>query len=166
MLDQVFHLAHDFIATWEKATLASARVDPLLPPLNVSQLLLTIETGTDNLKCGPVLVTASKLVDGVSVPISPPTWITHGLSPHSTFLLPVQIVSNTSLRDVYKIRFQYPNNQCDPFDTGDTWNIKTLKVTYNIATATGPVQGVLMHKRGAPAKKLARGSSWTVYTER
>lgn len=164
--DQVFHSAHDFIATWEKATNAAAVVDPLLPPLPLSRVLVTIETGTDNLKCGGVAVTASKLVNGRLSTISLPAMVASGQTPHSTHTMFLTMLPGTQLRDLYRIRFQYLTNKCDPFDTGDTWNIKTLKVTYSIATGNGGAQGVLMHKRGAPAKKLARGTSWNVYTER
>ena len=72
----------------------------------------------------------------------------------------------TQLRDVDMIRFQYLNRRCELTDGGDTWNIKTLEVTYGIDTSNGVMQGVLMHHRGAPAWKLARGKAWNVYTER
>jgi hypothetical protein len=65
---------------------------------------------------------------------------------------------NTQVRDIDKIRFDYIPNKCDVFDNGDTWNIKTFKAAY--------AAGILMHKRGAPAKRLDRGGTWIVYTER
>ena len=78
--------------------------------------------------------------------------ITEGQAPHASpppsylWMKP-----GTQLRDVYKIRFEYLNQPCGVTDTGDTWNIKTLKVTYGIDTSNGVMQGVLMHHRGAPA---------------
>ena len=165
-VDQVFHSAHDFIATWEEALRAAPVVNATLPPVTVPRLLITIETGTDNLKCGGVVITAFRRLNNRDMLISPPTFITTGRGAHSTFAMYLQMFNGIQLPDVYKIRFRYSNNKCDPFDTGDTWNIKTLKVTYDIPVSGGRVQGVLMHKRGAPAKKLARGGTWTVWTER
>jgi microsomal dipeptidase-like Zn-dependent dipeptidase len=164
--DQIFHSAHDFIATWEQASQAAPSVNADLPPLAADRITLTIETGTDDLKCGRVMVSAINRVAGQDRIVSLPAMINQGLKTNSTYTMQLQMLAGTELRDIDKIRFEYLPIKCDPFDTGDTWNIKTLKVTYNIIHDGSSVQGVLMHKRGAPAKKLDRGGSWTVYTER
>ena len=98
--------------------------------------------------------------------VSLPVMINGGRNAFSTYRMQLQLMPGTELRDIDKVRFEYLPLKCDFFDTGDTWNIKTLRVTYDIPVSGGRVQGVLMHKRGAPAKKLARGGTWTVWTER
>jgi hypothetical protein len=163
--DQIFHSAHDFIATWEQATNAAPAVDNTLPPVEVSRLDLTIETGTDDLKCGGVMVTAINRV-GTQDRMLAMTAINGERNRHSTYRMQLQLLPGTQLRDIDKIRFEYLPIKCDLFDTGDTWNIKTLKVSYNVTYNGTPAPGVLMHKRGAPARKLDRGDTWTVYTER
>jgi len=158
LVDQVFHSAHDFIATWEKANLVASRVNTDLPAAPISQVKLTIETGTDNLKCGGVMISAMKRVDGQDRQVSLPMMIGQGLPANSTYVVSLNMFPNTQVRDIDKIRFDYIPNKCDVFDNGDTWNIKTFKAAY--------AAGILMHKRGAPAKRLDRGGTWIVYTER
>jgi hypothetical protein len=164
--DQIFHSAHDFIATWEKASLAASSVDDDLPAAPVSQIKVTLETGTDNLKCGGVMVYAMNRVDGQDRMVSLPAMINQGLGANSTYVMMLNILPGTQVRDIDKVRFDYLPNKCDLFDTGDTWNIRTLKVSYNVNSNGSMEPGVLMHKRGAPARRLDRGESWTVYTER
>ena len=165
--DQIFHSAHDFIATWEQARRAAPAVNNALPSLPVSWIDLTIETGTDDLKCGGVMVSATNILNGPDRTVSVPTIINKWQREYSTYVLRLQMWPGTQLRDIDKIRFEYLPIKCDFFDTGDAWNIKTLKVTYDIISANGTRdRGVLMHKRGAPAKRLDRGETWTVYTER
>ena len=164
-VDEIFHSAHDFIATWEQARRAAPSVNSTLPAVYASSIRLTIETGTDNLKCGGVMVQALNNVDGQDRTIGLSA-ISGGQPAHATYTMQLPIMSGNSLRDIDKVRFDYLPNKCDTFDTGDTWNIKRLLVTYDVTTSEGREQGVLMHKRGAPAKKLNRGSTWTVYTER
>jgi len=165
-VDQMFHSAHDFIATWEKATLAASSINTELPPAPISQVKLTVETGTDNLKCGGVMISAMKRVDGQDRQVSIPMMISRGLPANSTYVISLNMFPNTEVRDIDKIRFDYIPNKCDLFDTGDTWNIRTLKVAYAVVNDGRVEPGILMHKRGAPAKRLDRGGSWTVYTER
>jgi hypothetical protein len=166
LVDQVFHSAHDFIATWEKASLAASSVNTDLPAAPINQVKLTLETGTDNLKCGGVMVSAMKRVDGQDRQVSIPAMINRGLGANSTYVMSLNMFPDIQVRDIDKIRFDYIPNKCDVFDTGDTWNIKTLKVTYAVVTDGRLEPGVLMHKRGAPARRLDRGATWTVYTER
>jgi hypothetical protein len=161
--DQIFHSAHDFIATWEQAIRAAPSVDANLPSVPVTQVKVTLETGTDDLKCGHVEVLA---LSGRGTSLTHPFMISQGQRPHSTYTKNLALLPGVNLRDISRIRFHYLPGQCDPFDTGDTWNIKTLKVTYDVTDGGTRHQGVLMHKRGAPARKLNRASTWTVYTER
>jgi microsomal dipeptidase-like Zn-dependent dipeptidase len=164
--DQVFHSAHDFIATWEKATLVAPSVDAQLPAANVSQLRLDIETGTDDLKCGNVMVTAIRRSGSQDFAVSLPATIASRQDPHTKTTLLLNILPGTPLQNVSKLKLQYLNVPCDPFDTGDTWNIKSLKLSYQVSAGGDTHSGLLMHKRGAPARKLARGSAWQIYTER
>jgi microsomal dipeptidase-like Zn-dependent dipeptidase len=163
--DQIFHSAHDFIATWEQAARAASGVDNTLPDVPVSRLEVTIETGTDDLKCGGVMIYAIDRVDGEDRIISLPATISQRQVPDATYSLALQLLPGTELRDVDKLRLDYLPVKCDVFDTGDSWNIKRLRVAYNVMDGIGK-RGVLTHKRGAPAKRLDRGATWTVYTER
>ena len=162
--DQVFHSAHDFIATWERALRAAPGVNDDLPAVPVTSLVVDIETGTDNLKCGGVFVSAWASSDRV---ISLPAMIGVGLVENSTYRMTLPLLPGTRLTDVWRVRLQYLNNQCDLFDTGDSWNIRTLKVSYQVTDEDGrTLPGVLMHERGAPARRLDRGDTWNVYVER
>jgi microsomal dipeptidase-like Zn-dependent dipeptidase len=164
VFDQVFHSAHDFIATWERALDTAPGMDASLPDVPVQRLDIELGTGTDNLKCGGVFVTA---LDAGSDAISLPAFINVGLAEHTTYRMQLQLVPGTRLPDVRRVRFQYMANQCDPFDTGDTWNIRTLKVAYAVTGTDGqPTAGLLIHKRGAPARALDRGDVWSAFTER
>src|SRR6185436_18224087 len=78
VVDQVFHSAHDFIATWEKASLAASSVNADLPAAPVSQIKVVVETGTDNLKCGGVMVYAMDRVNGQDRMVSLPAMINQG----------------------------------------------------------------------------------------
>jgi microsomal dipeptidase-like Zn-dependent dipeptidase len=162
-VDQIFHSAHDFIATWERARRAAAGVNDDLPDAPVETLELEVETGTDDLKCGGVFVSVWASGDRM---ISHPAMIGLGLAPNTAYAMALRLMPGARLPDVWRVRLQYLNNQCDLFDTGDAWNIRTLKVAYQVTGEDGPSRGVLMHKRGGPARQLDRGDTWNVYVER
>ena len=85
--------------------------------------------------------------------------IASGQAINATHTMQLPVFPGHTLRDIDKLRLEYLSNRCDPFDTGDTWNIKRLLVTYDVVYEGERQRGVLMHKHGAPAKKLNRGST-------